>query len=37
MLGMDYLFGQRARVQEDEIEPYISYAQSQGFITKIGG
>jgi pyruvate formate lyase activating enzyme len=37
MLGMDYLFGQRARVQEAEIEPYMLYAQSQGFKTKIGG
>ena len=37
MLGMDYLFDSTVQLREEELEPYIQYAQSQGFITKTGG
>ena len=37
MLGMNYTFGHKKQVQEPELEPYIRYAQSKGFKTKIGG
>ena len=37
MLGMNYAFGDKKQVEEPELEPYIRYAQSKGFKTKIGG
>ena len=37
MLGMDYLFDSKAQLGEEELLPYIQYAESQGFKTKIGG
>ena len=37
MLGMDYLFDSTVQLREEELMPYIQYAQSQGFNTKIGG
>ena len=37
MLGMDYLFDSTAQLGEEELLPYIQYAESQGFNTKIGG
>jgi pyruvate formate lyase activating enzyme len=37
MLGMDYEFGSEKQVPESELELYEQYAQSRGFMTKIGG
>ena len=37
MLGLEYEFGPAKSVQEQELEPYVHYAQSRGFRTKIGG
>lgn len=37
MLGMEYIFNNRDQVLEEELLPYVQYAQSQGFTTKIGG
>jgi pyruvate formate lyase activating enzyme len=37
MLGMDYKFNNTAPVPEMELLPYAAYAESKGFITKIGG
>ena len=37
MLGMDYMFGNTKQVQDSELEPYIQYARSKGFLTRIGG
>lgn len=37
MLGMEYLFNNTAQVREEELLPYVQYAQLQGFTTKIGG
>jgi pyruvate formate lyase activating enzyme len=37
MLGMEYLFENQKQVREEELLPYIQYAQLQGFTTKIGG
>jgi len=37
MLGMDYLFDSTVQLGEEELLPYIQYAQSQGFKTKTGG
>jgi pyruvate formate lyase activating enzyme len=37
MLGMNYSFNKNAQVQDDELLPYVQYAQSQGFKAKIGG
>ena len=37
MLGMDYIFNNNTQVPEDELLPYVQYAQSQGFKAKIGG
>lgn len=37
MLGMEYLFDSTAQLGEEELLPYVQYAQSQGFITKTGG
>ena len=37
MLGMDYLFDSKAQLGEEELLPYIQYAESQGLISKIGG
>ena len=36
MLGMEYLFNNTEQVGEEELLPYVQYAQSQGFKTKIG-
>jgi pyruvate formate lyase activating enzyme len=37
MLGMDYIFNNNTQVMEEELLPYVQYAQSQGFKAKIGG
>jgi len=37
MLGMDYLLDSTLQLKEEELRPYIQYAQSQGFKTKTGG
>ena len=37
MLGMDYNFTHTVPVPETELLPYVEYAESKGFITKIGG
>jgi pyruvate formate lyase activating enzyme len=37
MLGMEYIFNNNNQVREEELLPYVQYAQSQGFTTKIGG
>jgi len=37
MLDLDYRLKNVKRVDENELEPYIRYAQSNGFRTKIGG
>jgi pyruvate formate lyase activating enzyme len=37
MLGRKYLFDNHVQVREEELLPYIQYAQKQGFITKTGG
>jgi len=37
MLGMEYLFNNTVQIGEEELLPYVQYAQSQGFKTKIGG
>lgn len=37
MLGMEYIFNNTGQVREEELLPYVQYAQSQGFTTKIGG
>jgi len=37
MLGMEYLFDSTVQLGEEELLPYIQYAQSQGFTTRTGG
>lgn len=37
MLDMDYKFKQHLQVGEDELLPYLEYAEKKGFTTKIGG
>lgn len=37
MLGMEYLFDNTVQIGEEELLPYVQYAQSQGFTTKTGG
>ena len=37
MLGMDYKFNTTTQLEDKELRPYIQYAESQGFKTKIGG
>jgi len=37
MLGMQYEFDQGAQILEEELLPYLHYAESKGFTTKIGG
>ncbi|MDF1576142.1 MAG: glycyl-radical enzyme activating protein [Bacteroidales bacterium] len=37
MLGMEYLYNNHKQVGEEELMPYVHYAESKGFITKIGG
>jgi len=37
MLGMDYLFDSTVQLGEDDLLPYVQYAQSQGFTMKTGG
>jgi pyruvate formate lyase activating enzyme len=37
MLGLEYEFGPAESIKETELEPYVEYAQSRGFRTKIGG
>jgi pyruvate formate lyase activating enzyme len=37
MLDVPYLMGNTKKVEEDELIPYIQYAESKGFRTKIGG
>jgi pyruvate formate lyase activating enzyme len=37
MLGKEYLFDCQEQVREEELAPYVQYAQKQGFTTKIGG
>lgn len=37
MLGMDYLFDSTAQLGEEDMLPYVQYAQLQGFKTKTGG
>jgi pyruvate formate lyase activating enzyme len=37
MLGMEYRFSSTKQVEDTELQPYIQYAESQGFKTKIGG
>ncbi|MBE9517936.1 MAG: glycyl-radical enzyme activating protein, partial [Bacteroidetes bacterium] len=37
MLGMEYLFDSTVQIGEEELLPYVQYAQSQGLTTKTGG
>jgi len=37
MLGIEYLFNNTRQVGEEELKPYVQYAESKGFTTKIGG
>ena len=37
MLGKEYLFNHNKQVREKELLPYLQYAESKGFTTKIGG
>lgn len=37
MLDLPYLMGNTKKVEDDELTPYIQYAESKGFCTKIGG
>lgn len=37
MLGMDYIFDSTLQLGEEALKPYVQYAESQGFITKLGG
>lgn len=37
MLGKEYAFGNFPQVLDDELDPYLRYAQSKGLITRIGG
>ena len=37
MLGMEYQFNNNKQVREKELMPYVQYAESKGFKTKIGG
>jgi pyruvate formate lyase activating enzyme len=37
MLGMEYLFDSTLQLKDEDLLPYIQYAQKQGFTTKIGG
>ncbi|QGY42227.1 glycyl-radical enzyme activating protein [Maribellus comscasis] len=37
MLGIPYLMGNTKNTEDDELEPYMKYAESKGFRTKIGG
>ena len=37
MLGQEYLFKGKSQVEEKELMPYIQYAESKGFTTKVGG
>ena len=37
MLGMEYLFDSTVQLKDEDLLPYIQYAQSQGFKTKTGG
>jgi pyruvate formate lyase activating enzyme len=37
MLGMDYLFDHNKPVRDSELDPYIQYAKSKGFMAKTGG
>jgi len=37
MLGMEYLFTNTVQLGEEELLPYIHYAQSKGFTTLTGG
>ncbi len=37
MLGMEYQFDKHIQVGEDELLPYMEYAEKKGFITKTGG
>jgi len=37
MLGMEYLFDSTVQLKDEDLLPYVHYAQKQGFITKIGG
>jgi pyruvate formate lyase activating enzyme len=37
MLGMEYQFSDAVQVRENELQPYVQYAESKGFTTKIGG
>jgi len=37
MLGLKYQFKEKKQVENSELEPYIKYAKTKGFQTKIGG
>jgi pyruvate formate lyase activating enzyme len=37
MLGMEYKLNSTAQLEDKELQPYVQYAESQGFKTKIGG
>ncbi len=37
MLGLEYLYNGKGQVEEKELMPYIQYAESKGFMTKVGG
>jgi len=37
MLGKEYLFNNTRQVEEEELKPYVQYAESKGFTIKIGG
>ena len=37
MLGMEYQFNNNKQVRDEELLPYVQYAESKGYTTKIGG
>jgi pyruvate formate lyase activating enzyme len=37
MLGLKYLLDSQVRVEDDELQPYLDYAQNKGLKVKIGG
>jgi len=37
MLGMEYFFDRTLQLKDEDLLPYIQYAQKQGYTTKIGG
>lgn len=37
MLGIEYTFNGERQIGEEELQPYVQYAEKKGYVTKIGG